>query len=305
MSAKSLIDAGADPTARDEQGRNMLHLILMGLNNEALTLPNLFKAMSELLDPELIKELATQKMYRASVHDGWGLKTPLAEWLQRVQDRQADMLQTILEVTGGKDLYVMDGLGNYPIHHVVRKDFVKLAGVMLKFDPTFVQLENATGVTPLELSESKLTRSQLVHSSEISSNIFQRRPCINQHNMLRTHENTLNSETAIREEEYNKDYDPAPFSSLKSKGRQMWELLRDVDLQNPTKRKLVSLQDANQLVERLASKRWKRARADWEGAEPVRTDESCQWRSSGESKSFEVVRFEKEAEEEKKRKERN
>lgn len=301
MAAKLLIKTGADPTARDSRGRNLLHLILSGDDGRTLTLSNLLKALCDILDPELIKQLANQRTYPATRDSGWGLETPLAHWLKQSTDCNVDILRMMLTATGGKELYVMDATGNYPIHQVVRRAKVKLAQVMLEFDATLAQIENATGVTPLELSESKLQRSQLLSSSDLSSNILFRKKFSNWGVMTRDYKSQLERES---KSESIDDRDPSPFSTLGSNERRMWELLWNTASENPSKRKLASLHDANQVVKRLASKGWARPGQGWksgEGEDEGRDgdegrDESLQWNDIGKDSSFEVNPFREEEE---------
>lgn len=294
MAAKSLIKAGADPTSRDNTGRNLLHLILVRSIGGHITLTNLFKALCDILDPELIKELATQRSYTASKYEDWGLQTPLAIWLKFATRNQVDMLRAILGTTGGRELYVMDGKGNYPIHQVVMDREFELAQVMLEFDPTLAQIENATGVTPLELSQSKLLRSQLLQSCELSQKILYHNTFSDWSSQSRKYKSQLDNEDS--EDKSADDRDPSPFSSLDTTERHLWELLRNSVSENPLKRKLVSLQDANQLVKRLASKRWRRAGQEWTRREEQERDESVEWvNQRGSDNSFEVDPFKEEA----------
>lgn len=303
MAAKLLIKAGADSTARDTSGRNLLHLILVGDVSGSLTLSNLFKALCDILDPELIKQLAIQRTYPATRDMGWGLKTPLAHWIQRSTNCSVDMLRMILKATGGKDLYIMDATGNYPIHQMVRRMEVEPAQVMLEFDPTLAQIENATGVTPLELSETKLQRSQLLSSSELSSKILYHKTFSGWSSMCSDYISQLDRDS---EPESTDERDLSPFSTLDTTERRMWELLRNTVSENPSKRKLASLHDANQVIKRLGTKRWKRPGQGWDSDDDDddERDESLQLDYRGNDSSFEVDPFREEEEERNRRREK-
>ncbi|KAK2765211.1 hypothetical protein FQN54_008910 [Arachnomyces sp. PD_36] len=294
MAAKSLLAAGADATTRDNAGCNLLHLILSKGAGDKMKLTNLFEALCDLLDPELIKQLATQRTYAASKQEGWGLQTPLAHWLESADDRNVDMLQAILKVTGGKELYIMDGRGNYPIHQVVRETDTKLARVILEFDPSFAQTENATGVTPLEICGNKLLRCLLVAYSDLTMNILP-------HRSLEWPVSSIQYRSQLDnwngKDEPLQELNPSPYSGRRYREIRMRDLLRDSVAENSLKRKLVSLHDANQLVKRLSSKRWKRPGNEWARSEKSEIDESVQWVSSNRDASFEVGPFKKEAEE--------
>lgn len=305
MAAKALVKAGADPTARDNTGRNMLHHILFGDRTKILTLSNLFRALCDILDPELIKQLAIQRTYAASKDElGWGLHTPLSSWIywHMSSKNNGDMLRMILKTTGGKELYIMDGTGNYPIHQAVRSLMVQLAEVMLEFDPALAQLENATGVTPLELSGSKLLDSQLSHSSELSWGVLTGKKPSRRNDTTKDYGSQHKNNDSKAESTDARD--PSPFSSLDSPERQMWELLSNTVSGNQSKRKLVSIHDANLLVKRLDAKRTARHNPNL-GSGGDRKDESVEWlRRWDLTSSFEVDKFQEEEEERKKAREK-
>ncbi|WEW58217.1 hypothetical protein PRK78_003685 [Emydomyces testavorans] len=270
MAAKAIVKAGADQTARDNSGHNMLHCILNPVH--ILRSVSLFKALSEILDKEILRSLATQ---RSHVKPGrytpssWGMQTPLAAWLDSAGDSEAEVLQTILETTGGQELYVLDGQGNYPIHQVIRRNSIELARVMLKTDPSLSLFENATGVTPLELAENRFfdaVFSSLRQGSSIlctntrPAELYDGTPSIyqplNEHWSRREPNGDLN-DIYRRENE-----DKPRFFMTKHDEADLYQLLRETVAKNQVKRKLISLQDANQLVKRLAGIKWKRIEED-------------------------------------------
>ncbi|KAK2799263.1 hypothetical protein FQN50_008539 [Emmonsiellopsis sp. PD_5] len=268
MAAKALVEAGADQTARDDQGRNMLHHILIPPNNrEKLSSPKLLRTLAEILDPEIIKSLATQRTnVRFATRSGedWGLRTPLSEWLSQSHDSHADTLKEILKVTGGKELYILDGQGNYPIHQVTRARKNKYVQTLLEIDPNLAVLENATGVTPLEVAENKLT-SHLVDA--IKSNVSK----INGNNRFTDsyHNGYPNIYQSLRTVSYYRGtkFTPksvygsikdAPYASVTELGLgKLVLLLRATAAKSTKKRMLVSLHDANQLVKRLEANKQK------------------------------------------------
>lgn len=157
--AKILIDAGADQTARDKQGLNLLHQILWKAPADEGVAQ--VRALFDIVDKRLLPEMWTQ---RCSAHPG--ALTPLALWVSFgiVKGRQnCEMLRLILEYSEGSELGMFNGEGNTPLHVLVRMGvssrdpdapwFPDLAGIMLKYRPDLLNRENAMGRTPLEMVE--------------------------------------------------------------------------------------------------------------------------------------------------------
>ncbi|KAK2775823.1 hypothetical protein FQN52_007078 [Onygenales sp. PD_12] len=269
MAARALVEAGADQTARDDQGRNMLHHIFITPDSsQNLSSAKLFRTLAEILDPEIIKSLATQRTdvrFATGHNRDWALRTPLSEWLSQGHDSHTDTLKEILKVTGGKELFVLDGQGNYPIHQVTRTPKHKYVQTLLEIDPNLAVLENATGVTPLEIAENKLT-SHLVNAikqnvSHISTSItftssyYDTYPSI--YNSLRERVAFFRPAKFDANSVYGSLKD-APYASMTELDLgKLVLLLRATAAKATKKRMLVSLHDANQLVRRLEANRQK------------------------------------------------
>lgn len=271
MAAKELIKAGADQTARDHKGRNMLHQILcQPTQGIAMKSVGLFKELAKLLDKEVLNSLATQ---RSHVNPGtfrgqsWGMQTPLAEWLEmnKVDDSETDLLRAILEVTGPQALYILDGTGNYPVHQLVRKKRIAFVQVMLEMDPNLALLENATGITPLELAENKVVSSTLETLRKGSASLVTRQTP-EDYNGTPTMYQALSDQyrymfgtthkPSYKDVYRGKTKDEHRTSKDEQKDRELYYLLREAADKHGVKRGLVSLQDANQLVKRLAGRKF-------------------------------------------------
>ncbi|KMP01227.1 hypothetical protein CIRG_01367 [Coccidioides immitis RMSCC 2394] len=268
MAAKTIVEAGADQTVRDETGRNLLHTILTpSMGEGVIKSPNLFRALSGLLDKEVLRSLATQRSHvgrGTHQYNSWSMLTPLAEWLATAQNPHPDMLRTILEITGGQELYVLDGEGNYPIHQVVRKNFIDLARVMLERDPSLALLENATGITPLELVENKIFDAVLSWLRNSPRRVHCRMNDVDWRGNPVVYEplnvqHTFGSRTqkiTDPNELYKKDgMDTPRFWPTDRVEGKLYHLLHETASRNGIKRRLASLRDANQLVKRLEARK--------------------------------------------------
>lgn len=311
--AKALVKAGADQTVRDSEGRNLLHHILIS-NGNNFGSPKIFQALSEILDSTIIKSLATQRTHVrfAARYGDWAMRTPLSQWLDQAHNHHTETLREILKLTGGKDLYVLDGQGNYPIHQVVRAQKIEYARVMLEIDPSLATLENATGVTPLEVVENKLV-SRVISKLKSAVSDIENCPrflpyfgttCPSIYNCFDMTYYSLKQ--ADPKSVYAHVGDKPLESAGKSNVGKIVHLLRDAAAK-PTarKRSLVSLHDANQLVRRLEANNQKIG-AIWrpeernpdsedeeedQGNDKKKWDEVQKWRGELRKRSLEVEKI--------------
>ncbi|OJD23371.1 hypothetical protein ACJ73_05275 [Blastomyces percursus] len=261
--AKVLVEAGADQTARDNDGHNMLHHIFASNISTVKDSPKLLKTLSEILDPEIIPVLAQQ---RSRLQIGswprvrFGRQTPLSLWLSCSEGTEVSTLKAILDITGGRELYVLNEQGNYPIHDVTKEEKIEFVRVLLERDPCLAVLENATGTTPLEVSENKL----ISHLVQAYFNIEKK---ISSSGTMGYGSNATASDLyRYFNSRWRKDSDKFdPSEIYDSKGDKqivsvedctegkIVQLLRSAAVKSDKKRTLVSLQDANELVRRLSA----------------------------------------------------
>lgn len=120
-----------------------------------------------LLEPELRSELFVQRN-----HLGHGGDTPLHFWLKAAHrqpsgprdllsdrdeatesertTRSLQVLEVLLEFSGGRDLEVPSGSGDTCLHSAVRWQLPSHMKAMLRCDPRLLYRENAVGRTPAE-----------------------------------------------------------------------------------------------------------------------------------------------------------
>ncbi|PLN86818.1 ankyrin [Aspergillus taichungensis] len=239
--AKLLTQAGADQTVRGVSGNNLLHLLLCDYNWRERNGPRHMDELLGLLDRRLIPSLLTERS-----KDAPGSLTPLARWMHRSYSFSSSeytreyyvepsgnlaVLRKMLELSQStgqqRQLELMDGTGNTPVHHATKQQLRQTLGLMLDFQPDLIHREDANGTTPLEIAMQQRTGEVTANEPpmkfsddrEISDNLDECSP--------------------VRP----------------SKRQVMYEMCRARAAQNLKKRKLVSLHDANEVARRLAVRR--------------------------------------------------
>lgn len=261
MAAKLLIEAGADQTARDNNGRNMLHYILTTYGSAVTNSAKLTKTLIEILDPHIVPALAQQRsrLGRAVGHARGYRHTPLAEWLMTNDGTATAVFKAILDMTGGKELYILNEQGNYPIHDVTRGQKIEFVRVLLERDPCLAVLENATGVTPLEVAENKLVAHLIneyhnvqskIATSECATRYFTP-PCLAIYGYFNDPWRIC-PEKFDASQIYDSNVDKPLILWEECKEGKIVKLLRSAAAKSDKKRILVSLHDANELVRRLS-----------------------------------------------------
>lgn len=251
--AKIMLQAGADQTARDKNGRNLLHLLFWRIPDSQKYIENLQK-MLDLVDPLLISSMLLE---RSSLYPG--SVTPFSQWMNsnwsvltyrynRVNEEPKDKLAIIQIIlgfaqrTGQKHLEVLNGAGNSAVHDAVRFKIPKTLKLLLECRPDLLHLENATGSTPKELAENAWVR-------EVTSDP----PQLNVNNFANGQHGQFECVVCRPLETFIEGDSKAKGNKLPSQG--VYELCRNwvCNEQTSKKRKLVTLFDANEVAKRLAT----------------------------------------------------
>ncbi|KAH8675444.1 ankyrin repeat protein [Xylariales sp. PMI_506] len=162
--ARTLIDAGADQSVKDKEYNNIIHAALTN-NPKADKLRELLN----LLDPEFRSHLFLQR--NQLTHGG---DTPLHFWLKLANaipyhhpvwgysnnndtyatesNDTVEMLELLLEFSGGQDLELLNGSGDTVLHTAVIRQLPRQASLMLTRDPALLHRENSVGRTPIEIA---------------------------------------------------------------------------------------------------------------------------------------------------------
>ncbi|KAJ5612862.1 ankyrin repeat protein [Penicillium lagena] len=160
--ARILIDAGADQSAHDRFGNNILHLTLVSIEWEACKNPHALTEMVGLLDRQIIPSLLNKRCQRHL--------TPLARWMSYCEGSYrplhypsrdndpnrdnrlaiAEFLLDLGESSRQNQLELRDARGNTPAHIAVMKQFPDILRAILDRLPDMLSWENSSGNTVLE-----------------------------------------------------------------------------------------------------------------------------------------------------------
>ena len=235
--ATLLIARGADQAARDRRLENVLHhLVYSPCGSAERSLAANLRALIGLLEPTLPKDLLVQR----SSADAGG-HTPLSKLLHldRSSPPSLDALRVLLDFSHGRDLHVMSGAGDLPLHTVVRRGWADVARLFLERDPSLLHREHAVGATPMDVLDNAILRHAVKNPPSLPSDNAWGRPSV---------QNLVDRPAA--------QFDPGreqrrTANTLENTRR----VCLDVAAASPHgKRKLVSLFDANEVAARLAEK---------------------------------------------------
>jgi ankyrin repeat protein len=256
--AKMLKDAGADQTCRDSDGNNILHHVLMQ-NIKKEEWEKVLPAVFDLIDPRLLPSLFCERNSAAN--------TPLSLWTSRYatnndfDSTRSYVLEYLLKFpAAGDSLNFVDGAGNTPLHNAVQRSDWDMASIILRHNPTLLVRENSTGRTPLELAEDQEINGIVREPVPLVANNWQRRN--------RTAKNrgvSINWDQKLITRAPNDFAPPAEADTDGVDNNQTGEndrlktlkVLRDTLAQlraeGKAKRRLVTLNEANEVARRLAA----------------------------------------------------
>jgi len=172
--ARTLINAGADQTARDKNGNNILHYLLVPIKTSFPTPHSLNRItdMLKLIDHRILQTLFLE---RSSGPDP-SSTTPLAKWISLhskhdlntpIDDRAVTILTALLDSSSGADLSLVDGSGDTPLHIAIRNRVPEFTRLIAARAPALLHRENATGRTPLEVARDAWTADVFAHPPSI------------------------------------------------------------------------------------------------------------------------------------------
>lgn len=164
--AKTLIDAQADISVKDKKYNNVIHAALTNKPKKADELRKLL----ELLDPEMRSHLFMQR--NGLAHGG---DTPLHFWLQDANqlsysynyssrhgnyrselgkelNSNVEIIKTLLEVSKGVELEILNSAGNTILHTAVLRQLPAQMAIIVEANPRLLFRENAVGRTPSEIA---------------------------------------------------------------------------------------------------------------------------------------------------------
>ncbi|KAK2027142.1 ankyrin [Colletotrichum zoysiae] len=243
--AKTLIKAGANQMTRNNSGENIIHAAMLGMPRASSLGPVL-----ELVDSGIIAHLFQQ---RNNIHESG--TTPLHSWLTAVcnsrrksyyysgtrydSDEQViDVLDLLLKLSHGAELEMLNGAGDTPLHTAVMCSDNLLTKALVRYNPKLVYRENAVGRTPAEVARENVTGEKLIAPG----------PVVNGRSSGKNPTSYINMPV----ESFVKADDDS--SSKLSDKQKVWESIRLFLERYPDKRRLVSLNEANDVAKRLGEK---------------------------------------------------
>ena len=175
---KILVAGNADQSARNNKGENILHMALAGG-----PAPHQLRPLLESLDPELRSHLLKQPMHLAE-----GGTAPLQAWVAmlcqgyngmttrqrpRYKGREKEVLDMMQLLLGYLDpessgLDMLSGAGDTCLHMAVVHQKLAIIKALIDYEPRLLYRENAVGRTPAEVAYDTLTSSRMArpkHSS--------------------------------------------------------------------------------------------------------------------------------------------
>jgi ankyrin repeat protein len=291
--ARVLINAGADQTARDQEGMNLLHQLVCCYGRAGVDI-DCVRAMIDLIDKRLIASMCLQ---RTSAEPG--SLTPLALWLARLhgsEEYQVSITRLLLELGGKAQVEALNGEGLTVLHTVARmsSDYhkhsgaLKLAKTLLEHHSELATWENATGKTSLELVED----SALAMKCSADGGNNTRRRSRYQHGQQSVSVKDLPPREFIKRKRNADDVsdsesDNSPDIKRKRSTEKMRKLLAStqakLDAEGRGRRRLVTLNEASEVARRLAATQRKKIETEDEHAarrengEPARVDLVERW----------------------------
>jgi ankyrin repeat protein len=250
---KILIEAGADQSVRSLSGQNLLHYAL-----EGNPLASQLKRFLAMLDKELLPHLFVGRCRLSD--DG---VTPLHQFVGSVTQRGyyygsnpryahsyqwEDVLAVLLEASSGAELEMLNGAGDTPLHTAVMNKSISMVERLARYRPKLIFRENAVGRTPFEIAKDKVTAEHFKQPDLISS------PSSGGQSFsaLASKPTEWFLDHPTLEGRRNKGRD---FEGHASEAEQILNILLETAAKAPNeKRRLVSLNEANDVARRLGEK---------------------------------------------------
>jgi ankyrin repeat protein len=291
---KILLSANADQSARNQKGENILHAALAcnpkdHQLRELLDLIDTDLRSHLFLQKKNLAENGTTPLH-AWVSQASGVQPDNANSYHRYnyhgyrgayngkEQEMIQMLNLLLEYSKGDELEMLNGAGDTCLHTAIMMDMIPLTQALIKFRPSLVYRENAVGRTPAELAHDRLTsqKFEVVGSPSrsrkdgardtLDSNPenFVRDVDIEAHTPEQRKEflETLglsdnykaNEVSLIRSSMGVKKHPSNKSLNNKTTGGILWDLCRTAMQKYPGKRRLVTLNEANDVAKRLGEK---------------------------------------------------
>ncbi|CEI64211.1 hypothetical protein FVEN_g9050 [Fusarium venenatum] len=290
---KILLSANADQSARNQKGENILHAAL-ACNPKDYQLRELLDLLDTDLRSHLflqkknLAENGTTPLH-AWVSQASGVQPDNTNSYHRryygyrgaydgKEQEMIRMLNLLLEYSKGGELEMLNGAGDTCLHTAIMMDMIALTQALIKFRPSLVYRENAVGRTPAELAHDRLTSQKFempgypgrsrkdgvrdalvddpknfIREVEIEAHTPEQRKefleALGLSDNYKANEVSLiRTAMGIKKEHSNKSLDNKTIGGI------LWDLCRTAMQKYPGKRRLVTLNEANDVAKRLGEK---------------------------------------------------
>ncbi|KAH6610532.1 ankyrin repeat [Trichoderma cornu-damae] len=289
--AKLLIEANADQSTRNHRGENILHAAVAG-NPMAGSLRRLLAILDPGLLGHLFTERKNlqengltplhawiSQVCRLFYENNYGSQRRRLNHNYRLfpgKDNFVDKLKLMLEYSKGEELDMLNGAGDTPLHTAIMCKKLPIIKVLVDFKPQLLYRENAVGRTPVELAQDNTTANQFAMPSVIRSAEGGRLDClptqpVSDFAPLSNVEGLSSDQLRekVAELGLSGEYEPAEVDRIIGafgleqsqrtlrddvRDRVIWDLCKTATDKNPGSRRLVSLNEANDVAKRLGEK---------------------------------------------------
>ncbi|KAK5990707.1 hypothetical protein PT974_08976 [Cladobotryum mycophilum] len=186
-----------------------------------------------------------------------------------------DMLKLLLEYSKGEELDMLNGAGDTCLHTAISSNNLTLVKTLVDFKPQLLQRENAVGRTPAEIAHDRFTANQFTQPSNLAkSNGWKFEEYVNMAPSKFVKDPTLfgldsqNLKAKLLEVGLSGDYKPMEVVNIFSHmglinkkpeddltdqllKRIIWDFCQTAMEKHPSNRRLVSLNEANDVARRL------------------------------------------------------
>ncbi|KAL7946435.1 hypothetical protein V8C42DRAFT_344279 [Trichoderma barbatum] len=292
--AKLLIEANADQSTRNHQGENILHAAVAGnpragslrrlldLLDPSLR-GHLFTERKNLQENGLTPLHAWISQASGVINDdhtGYTRRRRYYHYNYSLPysrtENVVDMLKLMLEYSKGEELDMLNGAGDTCLHTAIMQRMVSIVKVLIDFKPQLLYRENAVGRTPAEVAQHKVTVDQFARQHKLQSQRIDKLDAwptksVSEFVTCSTIEG-LNEEQLrdkVIELGLSGQYTPAQVAAIIGavglaqsqetladtiRNTVIWDLCKTCMDKNPGKRRLVSLNEANDVAKRLGEK---------------------------------------------------
>ncbi|KAF5575373.1 ankyrin repeat [Fusarium pseudocircinatum] len=161
QAVETLIGANADQATKNYKGENVLHALLRYKSG-----PSRLEAILELFDQDLLRNHISQQRQSLQGKANTPLHSWISKMANDGSSNslsafeQKEMLTLLLRYTSGKELELLNCEGNTPLHTAVEKEYITITGVLVRHKPALLFQENVAGRTVFDIAKAQVNRWQ-------------------------------------------------------------------------------------------------------------------------------------------------